>query len=169
MKYNGKTLSILSFIILLIVVISNFIIDFVILKDLIFNFIGACFVGALGLVIGCVLMVISIVFVFGIYIIESNGFWPINWAAALFGNVMGESALSSSQISSFVFSKITLISILIIVIIMSIISLKFNKKYNSNEDNVKKSKAPKVFSILSIILSIPWLIINTCALLIIAF
>ena len=78
-KLTGKTLSIIAFILCITSIISSIVLDLVVFAETI----GAFFLGCLGFVfavfIGTVLMVVSIVFVFGIYLIQDYGFWPINW------------------------------------------------------------------------------------------
>lgn len=152
-KISGKTLSIIGFIFVLLFPLINLIFDFTIFSDLIGQFFLAIIISGLIFLVGIVLMFVTIIFIFGIYLIEDGGFWPLNWAHTVFSEMIGESSISTSQINGFITMKVISLILYILIFILMIVALSLNKKYKKDNIGIR-SRLPKAFGTISLILSI---------------
>lgn len=152
-KISGKTLSIIGFIFVLVFPIINLIFDFMIFSDLIGQFFLAILASGLVFFVGILLMFVTIIFIFGIYLLQDGGFWPLNWANTVFSEIIQEASISSSQIDGFIVLQILSLILYITIFILMIVALSLNRKYKKDNVGVR-SRLPKAFGTISLILSI---------------
>lgn len=131
---------------LLLAIIS----DIAIFAQQIISFLFACFVGVLIFIIACILMVISLVFVFGFYLLADHGFWPIQWASEVFKQIIAENKITQQQISTFGIIRIVIIAICVLCFILAVIALSLNKA----TPKLERAKVSTPFSVIGLILSI---------------
>ena len=82
------------------------------------------------------MFIISFVLIFGFYIMNEYGFWPLTWTINLFKEMIGEIVITPEEIQLFRIFRIILIVICIVIFVFSIIGKKqFNKDV---EDSILK-------------------------------
>lgn len=148
----AKIIAIVVFALVFTSLIAGIIGDIVLFSDYIKNFIAGIIIAVLVFIIGFVMLVLSCILVFGIYIIQSSGFWPITWAITVFKTILSESTVSAEQVSNFTIFRFVLLVVCIVLLlsaIASLILLKIAKKANPEQ----KFKPTKPFDIVSIIFS----------------
>lgn len=149
----ARILSIIAFSLVLAALLSAFIFDIVIFAKQVIVFAFALFAGAAAFVIAIIFMIISLVLIFGIYLLKTEGFWPVQWAKTIYLGIMSENKLSPEQIHQMIVVRIVLVSICVLIFILCIVALALiikDKKLNKGS----KHKLAVAFSIISLILSI---------------
>ena len=121
MKYQ-KVLSIISFILVLIALLTAFITDFVLFKDAILTFIGGIIASVFIFVIMIFAMIVSIIMIFGIFLIENYGFWPLSVTLDAFRDILNDIVITQEQVSTFVAIRIILTVICVSTLIMSVVA-----------------------------------------------
>ena len=156
-KTNGfakaaKIIAIIVFCLTFGMLLATIISDFAIFSTQIFGFFVACIAGAAGFIFGCVLLLISIVFLFGIYIIEERGFWPIAWAKEAFHGVVADLAVTKEQIASLTAVRVAAIIACFVAFVGAIVALALAGAAKKRQPGIKQ-KLTKSFSVLSIVFS----------------
>ena len=138
--------------------------DIIILAQTIIAFITACILSALTFVFALILCFLSIVLVFGVFILDNYGFWPATWAKNIFHDIMNEHMLTSTQIEALKIIRIILIIVCFICLAGAIVGLSLGS-------NAKKQgytcKLIKPFGVVSIVFSSLGLVVGAGALFII--
>ena len=130
-------------------------------------FLGAIIVSVFVFFISIMLMIISIILIFGFYLLKEYGFWPITWTSSAFKSVVSGAKIDSATISSFVGVRVFLIILCILIFILSIVSLSLCK--SANKEGYKgKQGLSKSFASISLVLSIFGLLSAIMMLLIVA-
>ena len=135
--------------------------DVVILSHNIITFISACVAGAITFVFALILCFLSIILVFGIFILDNYGFWPSSWAATIFKEIMNEAIITPSQVQILTIIRIVLIVVCSLSFVGAIVSLALRKAAKN-----KGSVTPKIikpFAILTIVFSVLGLIVGAGA------
>ena len=158
MKYK-KVLSIIAFILVISALATALISDFVIFKDAIFTFVTSIIATALLFVLFCILMVISCMLIFGVFLLEQNGFWPMNMAMQEFHNMISEITITTDQINTFRSIRIVLIIICITTFVLSIIALHKGKDKKAPLKGM--SVVTLIFSILGVLTALALLAITS--------
>ena len=146
MNKGAKALAILAFLFVLGAFVFALISDFTIFSDQIKGFFGGIVGAIVTFIAGCVVWLITIIFVFGIPLTQNEGFWPLKWAANAFHDALSENPLTESQISTFTAIRIVIILICALAFILAIIALAVNRR--------PKAKGAVALGILSILFSI---------------
>ena len=157
----AKVIAIIAFALVMTALAVAIIGDVAIFAQQILAFIGACLLSVIVFIIGFFLMLVSCIFIFGIYLLGEYGFWPLGWAFGVFTQIMDENKITQDQISAFVGLRIVLIILCILGLILGIVALSLNGAANSDNDDendfskpVKKdSNLPKAFGTLSVVFS----------------
>ena len=149
----AKIIAIVIFSLIMAALLTAIISDALIVSKQIFGFIIALFASVIAFLFGLILMAISFVLVFGVYLLESKGFWPIEWARSTYNNVMADYVITTEQIGKLVMIRIVLLIVCLIVLIASIVALVLAKKVKKQNKEVKQ-KLTKAFSITALIMSI---------------
>ena len=153
-----KILSIIVFSLIMSALLMALISDGIILSKQIFGFIFALVASAVVFIIALVCMVISIVFIFGVYLLEANGFWPMKWTTSTYKAIMADYTLTAEQMHSAVVIRIILLVICVIVFIASIVALAMLKRAKKNNKEIKR-KMETSFSVIALIFSILGMIV----------
>ena len=122
-----KALSIISFILVMLALVTAIVTDIVIFKDAIVTFISAIIVGAATFVFMIIAMVLSIMLIFGVFLLEQNGFWPLDLAVNAFKEVLQDIVITPDQIHTFITLRIVLLIVCITTLVLSSIA-KHHKK-----------------------------------------
>lgn len=150
---GAKILSIIVFCVVMTALAVALITDAVIFSKVIILFVVACLGAIVVFIIGIMLMVISLILIFGFYIIESQGFWPLTWSKNAFISVLSDAKLSQGQLTAFLAIRSILLIICIFVFIASIVALALIKSAKKDSKD-KKVRVPKGFAVASLVLSI---------------
>lgn len=142
----GRIIAIVAFSLIMAGLLTAIISDGVLFANQIFGFIFATFASIMAFLIAIILMVVSCVFIFGVYILSNNGFWPYSWATNVFKTIIADYQMSSEQLQAFMTIRIVLLVVCALAFVLSIVGMVFNKK--------SPLKLPKVFDILALIFSI---------------
>ena len=91
-------------------------------KEVILQFIAALIMPIIAFLFFCILMIITIMFIFGIYLIEEYGFWPLTLSIKFFKEIIGDIKVTPEEISTFFVCRIILIVLCISIIVLAILS-----------------------------------------------
>ena len=138
--------------------------DIIILSDTITSFITACISSALTFVFALIVCFLSIVLIFGVFLLDKYGFWPKNWARDVFNDIMADHLLTTSQIEALKIIRIVLIIVCLLAFTGAIVALALGK---SAKNSGYRCKLIKPFGILSIVFSALGLVVGGGALFII--
>lgn len=153
MRKETKILVIICFILILSAFVTALVSDAIIVGRSILGFAFALFAAVFVFLLGIILMVISIMFVFGIYLLEDRGFWPIEWSRTAYQEIIKDYQITESQINALTTIRIILLVICIFVFIVSIIAINHLKKVKKMDPTIKR-KPISGFAITSLVLSI---------------
>lgn len=153
-----KILSIIVFSLIMSALLTALISDGIILSKQILGFIFALVASALVFVFAIICMVISIMLIFGAYLLKSEGFWPMKWAVSAYKSIMADYVLTAEQIHSALVIRIILLVICVIVFIASIVAIAMLKRAKKNNKEIKR-KMETTFSVLALIFSILGMIV----------
>ena len=154
----AKVISIIAFSLVMTALLTAIISDIAIFSNQIGGFILAIIASAAVFVLGIIFMVMSIMMIFGIILIQNEGFWPMAWCKRTFHEVLADYTVTPSQIEAFKTIRIVLLVICIIVFILAIISSSLARKERKQNSEVKQ-KLTKSFSSISLAFSILGLVI----------
>ncbi len=161
MENNKKALAIIAFTIVMLTLLVAVISDVAIFANAIISFIIAIIVGAIVFMVALMLMIISFCFIFGFYLIDQYGFWPLTWSTQFFNEVMADGTISSGQVQAFIGFRIAFLVICIITIVLAIMALHKDPMVKNEKIPLKgMSIATIVFSVLGIITAIGMLTIS---------
>lgn len=133
--------------------------DIIVLGRLILGFLAGLIAAGVVFIVGFFLMMISCILVFGVYLLESHGFWPLSWAAEVFTAALKDNKLTPTQSSEIAIVRIVLLAVCFIVFVAAIVVLALIKrpKRKKGEPRIKTpkhNKLTKAFGIVSLIMSI---------------
>ena len=143
---------VLVFALLLVAVIS----DILIFAQQLIMFVVAVLGAAVAFIAGFFLMIISIILIFGFYLLESQGFWPYEWAKQAFSEIIKDAKITSAQMGVLIGVRIALLICCVIIFVSAIVALVFAsiaKKQNKKNGVAIRQGLTKAFSIISIIFS----------------
>ena len=153
-----RILSIIVFSLIMSALLMALISDGIILSKQIFGFIFALVASALVFIIAIICLFFSIVLVFGVYLLETEGFWPMKWTTSSYKAIMADYTLTAEQMYSAVVIRIILLVICVIVFIASIVALAMLKRAKKNNKEIKR-KMETSFSAIALIFSILGMIV----------
>ena len=153
MKKEIKIIAIICFSLIMAALATALISDAIVVGKSILGFILALVVAVVAFIVGVFLMIISCILIFGIYLLENDGFWPIAWAESAFKDVMKDYQITSAQIDILFTIRIILLVICVAVFIMSIIALSHVKKVKKQDKTINR-KPTASFATASLVLSI---------------
>lgn len=168
MAKAAKIIAIVIFALILTALIGAIVSDVIIFSAQIAGFIAACILAVATFVLGIILMVLSIVCIFGAYLLEEYGFWPLTWTKTAFTEVMSDLAVTSEQINILIMVRIILLAICVLVFAAAIVALCLAKKAKKENPEIKQGLT-KAFSIVALILSILGMFIALAMLLLFIF
>lgn len=153
MRKEIKILAIVCFSLIMGALVTALVSDAIIVGQAILGFVLALFIAVITFIVGFFLVIVSCILIFGIYLLDSEGFWPVTWAETAFNDVMKDYQVTQSQINTLIIIRIVLLVICISVLIMSIIVTKHVKKIKKQDPSIKV-KPTKGFALTSHVLSI---------------
>lgn len=163
----AKIIAIVCFALLMAALATAIVSDIIILGKLILGFVLAIFMAAVVFFVGFFLMLVSMILVFGFYLVEEVGFWPVTWAETVFKQIIAENKLTTDQLGEIVIVRIVLLAICVLALASIIVAMVLSKKAKKvNEE--RKQKLTKAFSILSLIFSILGIIVTSGAIVILS-
>ena len=154
MESNKKALAIISFTVVMVTLAAAIISDIAIFMDAILMFIGGIIFSAIAFVILFVAMLVSFILIFGVYLAEQYGFWPLTLSFQFFKEILSDINITSEQISVFRGLRIAFLVICIITLIISIIARVKDPMIHEEIPLKGLSKAATVLSILGIVVAI---------------
>ena len=162
-KSPAEVLSIVSLIVVISAIPLAILFDVISLRYVILQFIACLIVPVLAFFVLFVAMIASLILIFGIFLLEQNGFWPLSVSIGLFKDMLGSITISQQEIDLFKIFRIILIVICLSVFILSIVSRALDKA-NANIEERPIKREIKGRTKASIILSILGMIVSTGAL-----
>ena len=162
----AKSIAIIAFIFVVSALVVALVSDGFLLSDAILGFIGACLAGALTFIAGFFLMLISIILIFGIYLLKEQGFWPLQWSTQAFHDVLKDHPITQYQISVLIGVRIALIVLCIIALILSIIACSMGNANRKKGYYIDRNNPTLGFGTFSLIFSILGLLAAMAVLLI---
>ena len=163
-KTPGKALSIVALCMVLVSIPLAVIFDFVIFKDVILQFIAALILPVIAFFVLFVAMIASFIFVFGIFLVDSYGFWPLTLAINFFKEILSDIKVTNDQIMAFRVLRVFLIIICVTIMVLSIITKILAKKAIKAGVEPKVMRGNKGRATASIVLAILGLIVSIGAL-----
>lgn len=157
-KYVPKIIALIAFVIILIALNGAILADCFIFLEYILSFIIAIIASCFLFLLFFIAMIVSYIFVFGFYLTEQYGFWPLSLSKDVFHQIINDALISQEQLQAFIILRIVLITTCLICFIMAIISASLDKKERKLESlNVKTCKP---FNVITIILSILGIVVG---------
>ena len=160
-KIPNKALSIIALCLALFGILLAVIFDFVIFKDAILQFIAALILPVIAFFVLFVAMIVSFLFVFGIFLVDSYGFWPLPLAINFFKAILNDIKVTNDQLMAFRVLRFFLIIICVTIMVLSIVSKNIVKNALKQgidrkliRGNKGRANAALVLAILGLIVSI---------------
>ena len=153
MKKEIKILAIVCFSLIMAALVTAIVSDAIIVGQSILGFVLALIIAVIAFIAGVILMIVSCMLIFGIYLLDQEGFWPIAWAESAFKDVMKDYQVTQAQIDTLITIRIVLLVICISVFIMSIIVVRHVKKIKKQDKTINR-KPTSGFGTASLVLSI---------------
>lgn len=158
-KYVPKILAIIAFSIVLSLLVGAIVFDAIMFFEAIVTFIVGILACAIVFFILFLAMILSCILIFGFYIIDNYGFWPLNATESMFKDMMGDIRFTPEQIQLFSTVRIIILALLIACFILAVISSKMHKTAKElNDPNVRVCKP---FNVITIIFSILGIMVGT--------
>ena len=164
MESNKKTCSIISFVIVVLSLLTAIISDFVIFRDAILTFFGGILLSIGGFIIMFVAMIVSCMFVFGVYLLNQYGFWPLTMSVNLFKEILGSIQITPEQIATFRGWRIALLILCIAALILAIMALHKDEMISKKVPLKGMSVVALIFAILGIVAAIGAITISSAIL-----
>ncbi len=128
-KRVSRTLAITSLSIAIFMIFLSGLFDFLAFKDAILTFIAGLIVSAAATVIIFMAFLASLIMIFGIIILQNNGFWPASAIKNVFLDIMGSVEILPEQLAAFRIYRIILLVLFVGNIVLSSIAfVKFKKE-----------------------------------------
>ena len=153
MNKATKTLATICFYLILAALVSAIISDIIILNQQILGFIVAIIASVVVFLFAIFLMLVSIILIFGIYLLKQDGFWPIAWANNTFHEVMRDYQITQGQLNDLFVIRIILLVVCITALVIAIIAKARIKKEKKKDPELKVGHY-KGFANASLVLSI---------------
>ena len=167
LKSESRLLSNISLISVFVLIAVAIVADLIIFSNVVLQFVAALIVPCIAFVILFAAMIASFIFIFGIFLVEQYGFWPLTLSVQFFDEIIGDIEVTASQVEAFRTLRIVLIVLCIVIFVLSIVgaTLAKNDKEEGNDAAYRSSKgkckAARVFSILGILVSVGALAITS--------
>ena len=141
--------------------------DFLAFKDAILTFVAAIVLSAAAFVLFTIFFVVSFVLIFGFYLVNEHGFWPLSLSISFFKEVIGDIVITAEQVAQFRIYRIIIIVLCCASIALSIVSKVYYNK-DKSAGLIKPFGATKgiyqtalVMAIIGIVVSIGMMIVSS--------
>ena len=166
-KSSAKRIAVIALIMTFSSIVLAVILDLVAFKDVVLQFIAALIMPCIAFVFLFILMLASIILIFGIYLLKQEGFWPLKLSFQFFKEIIGDIKVTPEQINTFRAFRIILLVLCVSIFVLSIVARIMSKKDKEQGQNrvVRSVKGLTttsiVFAILGIIISLGALAITS--------
>ncbi len=156
---GAKILAIIAFSLTIATIVVAIILDVTIFAEAILAFIAGCVISALAFFLLVIVFIASLILVFGFFLLEKYGFWPLRISTDLFKAILGDIAIGQEQIASFEIGRYILLAICGVILVLSIVSLcmersTIKKGFTGNTSlTTFLSRSSVVLSILGMLVS----------------
>ncbi len=154
MNNGKKKLSIISFTLVIVTLLAAIISDCIIFHEAILTFLFGAIFSAVVFVLLCAVMLLTIVLVFGVFLLQNYGFWPLNASLSLFKEILSDIQITSQQVTTFQGLRIAFITICILLIIFSLVVLKKKEDTQTAAKYKSLSFVSLAFAILGVFVGI---------------
>lgn len=164
MESNKKACSIIAFVIVMVSLLTAIISDIVIFRDAILTFFGGILLSIGGFIIMFVAMIVTCILIFGVYLFQQYGFWPVQLSANLFKEVMGSIKITNEQIAIFRGWRYGLLILCIAALILAIMALHKDEMISKKVPLKGMSVVALIFAILGILTALSAIAISSAIL-----
>lgn len=116
----SRTISVIALTLAIFSIFLALIFDFIAFKDTILMFIAIIVVGSVAFVFLFMLFLMSFILIFGFYLVEQYGFWPLSLTIQFFKEMFGDLTITAEQMQMFISFRIALICICVVLLGLSI-------------------------------------------------
>ena len=128
--------------------------DVVIFREFIGAFFGGIIISIGAFIVFIAAMVVSCMLVFGVYLLQEYGFWPVDLSVKLFKEIIGSVEITNQQIEVFRGWRIALLILCIVALILASIALHKDEMVNKKVPLKGMSIVAMIFAILGIAVAI---------------
>ena len=149
----AKIIAIVIFSVTMACLLTTTISDVAIFSEQITKFIGGVIVCAILFIFMLIFYVVSFILIFGFYLQESKGFWPLTVTKNAFFEIIDDIKFKESQVVTMNTIRWFVLILCILCFIGSIVALSLNKasKKKGFEGNLKPAKK---FSVVTLVFSV---------------
>ena len=167
MNKTAKTLAIISMVSAFLAIFLAVVFDVIAFKDVILQFIASLILPIVAFVFLCILMLASIVFIFGILLVKEYGFWPLTLSIDFFKQLLSEIKVTQEALQTFRMFRLILIFICLCIMILAIVSKALlgrqPKEYDENGKKRKRKNGVRSMANTGLVLAILGLIVSLSA------
>ena len=161
MESNKKACSIIAFVTVMVTLLVAIIVDIAIFAKVIATFFIGIFVSVCAFIFLFILMIVSFIFIFGFYLAEQYGFWPLNLSFQFFKEILADIKIEPSQIATFRGWRIAFLIICVFALVMAIIALHKDEMINEKVPLKGMSVVALIFAILGILAGLSMIAITS--------
>ena len=154
-----KGLSIASFIIVMLALIIAVITDIAIFSNVLKTFIAAIILSSVIFVILVAAFLVSFILIFGFYLVEKHGFWPLTVSMNAFKGILSDVEITASQLGAFKGARIGLLIACVIALIIAIVAKSIRLEDGKKPKNGLATTA-MVFAILGLVVGTTMLVLT---------
>lgn len=165
---TAKVLSTVALFLAIGAIFLAIIFDIVSFAEVVLQFVLALILPVFAFVFLFIAMIASIIFIFGVYLLEEYGFWPLSLSIQFFKEIVDDIQVTQAQLDTFRGLRVVLIVICIAIITLAIISKVLAKKDAQNgviprvvRSTRAKANAALILGILGLLVSIGALAITS--------
>lgn len=167
MNKTAKTLAIISMVSAFLAIFLAVVFDVIAFKDVILQFIASLILPIVAFVFLCILMLASIMFIFGILLVKEYGFWPLTLSIDFFKQLLSEIKVTQEALQTFRMFRLILIFICLCIMILAIVSKALlgrqPKEYDENGKKRKRKNGVRSMANTGLVLAILGLIVSLSA------
>ena len=159
-----KAFAITSFSLVMTSLLVAIITDFAIFSEAILTFVAAIILSGIAFVVLFIAMIVTIIFIFGVVLLQQYGFWPLNLSVQFFKEIIGSATISYSQLTAFLGVRIAILVLCIIGVVLASIAKHRNKESKDKPPLKGLSVVATIFGIIGIVVAIGMILITAFAL-----
>lgn len=149
----SRVIDIIVFTLTMLALTAAIISDFAIFAEQILTIIAGFIVACIMFMVFLIAFFLSVILVFGVYLMDTYGFWPLTLSSELCQQALHDAAISDEQISVLLAIRMILLVVCIVCFIGAIVSSVL-KKAAKKQGFAGKTKGTTAFSTLALIFSL---------------
>ena len=149
----AKAFAIIAFCLVMAALTGAIVCDIAVVGKAIFMFFAAVLLSAFAFIIAFVLFILSCMLIFGVYLLDTYGFWPLTFSANFFGEIMKDAVITDQARSIFIAVRILCLILCVLAFIFAIVALS-NRRRAKKAGFEQKQKLSTSFGIISLLLSV---------------